>query len=227
MECVHVYHLNSFMTLYFPVFAFKGVVVAFFQASCLSAFTMFVATQADPATTILLIPGVYAFTALSSACSERVRRKLGCHVYGNKPPRNGQDNPTGCPTPNTKNSPWKAVRKKLTIFLDSKIAKLIALVLQIVGLLAATLALCSYPFRPDGPKDLYKSTRFVLVSIPICVLFLSFLWSPMVQSAIFKSECKNAEQLNTEQECESRPAYPGSYKGGMYYINACYLEACM
>ena len=192
--------------------------VAFFEAACLSAFTMFVATQADPATTILLIPGVYAFTALSSACSERVRRVLQPCC---RPPRNGQGNSRYQPAPVARKRCWKA----LTIILDSEIAKLIALVLQIVGLLAAAVALCSYPFKQDGPKDLYKSTRFVLVSIPCCVLLLSFLWSPMVQSAIFNCEQK---KLNTEEKCEShRPAYPGSYKGGMYYINACYLEACM
>ena len=214
------------MTLCVRVFSFKGVLVAFFEAACLSAFTMFVATQADPATTILLIPGVYAFTALSSACSERVRRVLRPCC---RPPRNGQGNSRSQPAPVARKSRWKALKKTLTIILDSEIVKSIALVLQIIGLLAAAVVLSSYPYahNHDEPKHLYNSTIFVLVCIPICGLFLSFLWSPMVQSAIFESERKNTEQLNTEQECESRPAYPGSYKGGMYYINACYLEACM
>lgn len=197
------------------VFTFKGMLVAVAEAMCLSVFTIFVATQTDPTTTFLLIPGVYTFTALSSACSERVRRFLRPCC---RPPRAGQGDPTASLTPTTRESCFTSFTNTLARILDNEIVKSIALILQITGLLAAALALFSYPIHKNGLHSVHNPTIFVLVSIPICGVVLSFLWSSMVQSAIFKSEQQNEDQYSAEQKCESRPVYPGSYKGGMWHI---------
>lgn len=163
---------------------------------------MFVATQADPATTILLIPGVYAFTALSSMCSERVRRMIRpcCRSRERETGQRGNDED------NTQNGICK---KRIVTFLDSEFAKSVGFFLQIVGLLGAVIALLAYP--PSWNLDKYSATLYILLSIPVCGITLSFLWSSMVQSAIFK-----AEQLqHTDQDPGAHPTYPGSYKGGM------------
>ena len=183
------------------------MLVAFAEAVCLSAFTMFVATQADPAATILLIPGVYTFTALSSMCSKRVRRKMRQCCRAPRAGRNDQGNSTGVLSLPAQGC-WEKFSKRVVNVLDSEIAKSIGFLLQIAGLLAVAVALFAYPLHLN--QEVHKETIFVLVSIPACGITLSFLWSSMVQSAIFKSK-----QQSAEQECEGHPTYPGSYKGGM------------
>lgn len=173
--------------------------VATAEAFCLSVFTMFVATQADPATTILLIPGVFAFTALSSMCSERVRRMIRpcCRAP------NGRNTGRGNDEDSTQNSIWM---KRIATVLDSEFAKSFGFLLQIVGLLGAVIALLVYLVM-----DKYLANIYILLSIPVCGITLSFLWSSIVQSAIFKAE----QQQRTDQDPEGHPSYPASYKGGM------------
>ena len=171
------------------------------EAFCLSVFTMFVATQADPATTILLIPGVFAFTALSSMCSERVRRIIRpcCRAPNERNTGRGNDEDS------TQSSIWM---KRIATVLDSEVAKSFGFFLQIVGLLGAVIALLVYLVM-----DKYLATIYILLSIPVCGITLSFLWSSMVQSAIFKAE--QQQQQRTDQDPEGHPTYPASYKGGM------------
>ena len=185
------------------------MLVAFAEALCLSAFTMFVATQADPATTILLIPGVYTFTALSSMCSERVRRIMRPCCRAPREKKKDQGKSREFPSPHSKKDRWREFRKRVATVLDSELTKSLGFLLQIAGLLAAAIALFAYPIHSS--QKVHKETIFVLVSIPACGIVLSFLWSSMVQSAIFKSE----QQQSAEQECKGHPTYPGSYKGGM------------
>ena len=178
--------------------------VATAEAFCLSVFTMFVATQADPATTILLIPGVFAFTALSSMCSERVRRIIRPCCRAPKERNTGRGNDED----STQNSIWM---KRIATVLDSEFAKSFGFFLQIVGLLGAVIALLVYPPNWYWNMEEYSATMYILFSIPVCGITLSFLWSSIVQSAIFKAE----QQQRTDQDPEGHPSYPASYKGGM------------
>ena len=177
---------------------------------------MFVATQSDPATTILLIPGVYAFTALSSMCSVRVCRIFWpcCRVSTARAENRGNDD-----NPSAQNGYWKKRKRQVVMVLDSEPVKLIGFFLQIIGLLAAAIALFAHPLYNHLEVDKYSI--YVLVSIPVCGIVLSFLWSSIVQSAIFKSEQQHADW---EQEREGQSTYPGSYKGGTNCLSAeCYL----
>ena len=177
---------------------------------------MFVATQSDPGTTILLIPGVYAFTALSSICSVRVRRifRPCCRVPTAQAENQGNDD-----NPSAPNGCWKKRKRQMVMVLDSEPVKSIGFFLQIFGLLAAVIALFAHPLR--NHLEVYKYSIYVLVSIPVCGIVLSFLWSSMVQSAIFKSE--QQQHADREQEREGQSAYPGSYKGGTNRLSAEYM----
>ena len=103
--------------------------------------------------------------------------------------------------------------------MDSEPVKSIGFLLQIFGLLAAAIALFAYPLHK--PLEVYKYSIYVLVSIPVCGIALSFLWSSMVQSATFKSE--QQQHADREQEREGQSTYPGSYKGGTNRLSAEYM----
>ena len=104
----------------------------------------------------------------------------------------------------------KNLKQQMAIVLDD-LAKLIGCFLQIAGLFATVVALFAYPIYWHLEVDKYSI--YVLVSIPVCGITLSFLWSSMVQLAIFRSD--KQQSADQTQEREGHPTYPGSYKGGM------------
>ncbi len=137
-------------------------------------------------------------------CSERVRRIMRPCCRAPNERRTGQGNDED----STQNGIWK---KRIVTVLDSELAKSVGFFLQIVGLLGAVIALVAYPVHWYLNMEEYSATMYILFSIPVCGITLSFLWSSMVQSAIFKAE----QQQHTDQDPEGHPSYFASYKGGM------------
>ena len=167
------------------------------------------ASQADPGITILLIPGIFAFTALYGL---RCNRYTASNTGNNTPDSQNQQ----LERSGSNNGCYPCRFNFCRQLLDRKPVKLLALLLQCAGLFGATACIIGMVVTATTDKGKYPSHQLIVmvIGIPMCGMVLSFLWSAMVQKAIFRSGDEYSAAQISADDGGGSAAFPGSYKGG-------------
>ena len=157
---------------------------------------MLVATHLNPTKTLLLIPGVYAFTAFLSMCCCCCKQRT----------------PSG-------HSHRSVLLRCCESLMNGPIANLLALALQTGGTAGGAFYLF---YRSEAHFDQllninilahpWSFTIRITLSILIIGPFLSILWSRVIQGFIFRY--KFDHKNSTLGYLEGRPGLPASRRGG-------------
>lgn len=186
------------------------------ESAALSAFALLVITRLDPGTALLLVPGIFAQTALiNMACTSymkckecRGRQRNGYTSIRSLESSDEADDGSSTSS-ETQDTPSIAKRRwrKIQFLLDNELTSGLGFIMQLVGLLAFAIYLCA-------KEQSYMPGLTALT----CGLTLSFVWSAGIQQKIFTARKDHTTSSNTPNTQAlprlGSPQYPASRKAG-------------
>ena len=171
------------------------------ESAALSAFAMLVVTQLDPGTALLLVPGIYTLTAFINMACSGCMKCTKCKGNGYTAIEEQDNEPQG--TPSSTKKTWRTIR----LLLDHSLTCAFGFAMQILGLLAFTIYLCT-------KENAYMTGITALA----CGVSLSIVWSSWIQQKIFAAP---KDHTNPSSNATYRaiphpgsPQYPASRKAG-------------
>jgi len=182
----------------------QGLVVTVLEAGALCAFVILVATLLGPLPTLLLIPGIYAFTGMLRMCC------CCCSYFQFKGATRSQYD-TEC----------TRRLKRLGAVLDNPFFGFVGMATQVAGLIGAgVFTLYKGKILNENVANIDNFQNVVMVKMVGCMvavpLLLSILWSAAVQKLIYHSSPKTKGKTDGNQSRNSSDKLPASRRGGTY-----------
>ena len=192
------------------------------ESAALSAFALLVATQLDPGTALLLVPGIFTHTSFVNMafmphrwcrrCRDRPRQGYS-HIGS---PESSYEEGNGYTTSVGQQDQASSAEKKwrkIRFLVDHEIVNFFGFVLQLGGLLGFTIYLCVAKHELPG------------IAALACGLTLSVIWSEHIQRWIFTARKERIFSSNGGSSPNGTPntqavprvgspQYPASRKAG-------------